>query len=212
MRSSFTTSLSPGTFNVVLGATLIEGLLATVAETILFSRIIPDGLIATILTIVAYFALSFLGYHIATNSSDPLVAFIGFNVEVAATSLLFSITTFVASIAIHAIGITLAVTILMTIAGGIFPQVLQRMGRAFFVALACLIAVELVLLLFTHSYPNTLSFIGALIFSGLLAYDWANAQSFGYRTHNSAITACCNLYMDIINIFVNVYNILIDQD
>ena len=104
---------------------------------------------------------------------------------------------------LNAILTTIGVTVVMIIAGQVFPGVFMSMGRALVVALSALIVVEIIMLIAGWSEPGFVDIIAAIIFSGLIGYDWAIAQS---RPHtvDGAVDACAGLYLDVINLFLRI--------
>ena len=110
----------------------------------------------------------------------------------------------------HAVIATGSVVAIMTILGSLFPNFFMSMGRALFITLTVVVVVELLSMLFGWHMPSFWDWLVALLFSGYIAYDWAEAQ---YRpcTSDDAVDACAGLYLDIVNLFLRILSISDDD-
>ena len=99
------------------------------------------------------------------------------------------------------------VNIVGTSLATMFPHVFAGLGRTLFIALVVSLIGEL-LTLFLFGYTGTFfDWIFVVIFSLYIGYDWHRAQSFP-KTLNNAIDSACDLYIDIINLFIRILQIL----
>ena len=202
-RYSGSGELSTAQFNLLIGVILLFGLFLNYLMakycTEYFININP------VVLIIGYLVLGFVGIGISNTSDNPFISFIGYLMVVVPTGVLISI--FVAgeegAVILNAILTTIGVTVVMIIAGQIFPGVFMSIGRALVIALFALIVVEIIMLIAGWSEPGFVDIIAALIFSGLIGYDWAIAQS---RPHtvDGAVDACAGLYLDVINLFLRI--------
>jgi FtsH-binding integral membrane protein len=102
---------------------------------------------------------------------------------------------------------TLLITIIMMLVSSLYPRVFLSLGRMLFVALLGLIAAGFVCVFALGTYPTILSIISAGIFSLYIGYDWVSAQT-GYKTLDNAIDSALDIYLDIVNLFLDLLQIL----
>ena len=96
------------------------------------------------------------------------------------------------------------------VAATAFPGTFAGMGRMLFVALIGLLIGQVVCMLF-RVYPTALSWAAAAIFSLYIGYDWVKAQAY-VRTLDNAVDSALDIYMDIINLFLQLVRILASRD
>ena len=86
------------------------------------------------------------------------------------------------------------------------------MGRVLGVCLTIVVLVELAVLLLHKFFglpylPTIWDALVALLFCLYIGYDWAKAQDVP-RTADNAVDAVLELYLDIINLFIRILEIL----
>jgi FtsH-binding integral membrane protein len=150
-------------------------------------------------------------------SSNAIVSFIGYNLVVVPVGVILSmaLTGFEQVTIMYAIYITGAVTVVMILLSVIFPKVFLSMGRVLGVCLLVVVIVELIALIGARflgwSYlPTIWDALVALLFCLYIGYDWAKAQEMP-RTADNAVDAVVELYLDIINLFIRILEILGDS-
>ena len=111
------------------------------------------------------------------------------------------------SIVESAVLVTAIVTLSFMILATIFPGFFLSMGRALGVGLLVAIIAELVSMLIFRSVSSVFEWIFVAIFSLYIGYDWARANTCA-RTVNNAIDLAANLYLDIINLFLRILEIM----
>lgn len=103
----------------------------------------------------------------------------------------------------HALILTMLITIVMSISGFLFQKFYERIGNVLMFSLFILILVEV----FNYFIPvinlSYLDIISAIIFSLFIGYDVYVASKVE-RTLLSAIDCGCNIYLNIINLFVDI--------
>lgn len=158
--------------------------------------------------IIGYFVLAIIGMLMSAKSDNPVVSFIGYNLVVLPVGAVLSVclSDIAPDLIMHVVTVTVGVTLVMLIAGTLFPRAFMSIGRALFIALLAVIIIELICMLFGVFMPTFWDFIVALIFCGYIGYDWAVAQQ-EYRTLDNAIDACVGLYLDIVNLFLRLLSI-----
>ena len=112
------------------------------------------------------------------------------------------------SVVKSAVLITAIVTLSFMIAGTIFPGFFLSLGRVLAFSLLFMIVGGLInLLLFRGRGYILYEWLGAAIFSLYIGYDWARANTCA-RTVDNAIDLSASLYLDIINLFLRIVQIM----
>lgn len=207
-RSVGVDTLSRNAYNLLIGAVLLWGfainwyLVATIPVESLLS-------INKWVFFGGYFVSCIAGIAMFSMSSNPIISFIGYNLVVVPFGLILNI--FLAKVdpnIVHAaIQTTALVTLGMMTLGTIFPQFFAKIGSALFWSLLLVIIVEIVQSLFFNMHSGIIDWIVALIFCGYIGYDWGRANSIP-RTVDNAIDSAAALYMDIINLFIRIVEIM----
>lgn len=209
-RHNYYGEMSRSSYNLLIGGVLLWGFainaLMVKYATPHILGLNPLGLI------IGYFALSIIGMIISAKSDSAIVSFIGYNLVVVPVGAVLSVALVgTSSVSImHAVIATGAVVAIMTILGSLFPNFFMSMGRALFITLTVVVVVELLSMFFGWHMPSFWDWLVALLFSGYIAYDWAEAQ---YRpcTADDAVDACVGLYLDIVNLFLRILSISDDD-
>ena len=149
-------------------------------------------------------ALFIIGGRVAYKSDSPTISFIGFNLVVLASSIILSTSHITLDAAKHAATITIFIVAIMVAVSSIYPHKFLKLGHYLAIALGGVLIIEIICLLFTHSWPKIIDVIAALVFAGFVGYDWAEAHYCTFRNLDSAIDSCVSLYLDIINLFINI--------
>lgn len=102
----------------------------------------------------------------------------------------------------------------MTIYGYTTKRDLSKMGSFLIMGLIGIVLVGLVNLFLQSSMLSTvISLVSVLIFTGLTAYDMQTVKSIYYETEGTerekaGVFGALNLYMDFVNIFISLMNLL----
>jgi len=139
-------------------------------------------------------ALSFVGY---TLIAAPIGMVLCLSLQGVPVSIIKS-----------AVLITAIVSLSFMIAGALFPGFFLKLGRVLLFSLLFTIVGSLIsALLFRHSGNMMFEWIGAAVFSLYIGYDWARANTCA-RTVNNAIDLSASLYLDIVNLFLRILQIM----
>lgn len=209
-RSDYGNTMSRSSYNLLIGGILLWGF---IINALMVKYATPYILsINPIALIIGYFIIAFLGIFISARSTSAIVSFIGYNMVVVPVGAILSVTLAgVSSVSImNAVLVTGGVVFIMTLLGSIFPNFFLSMGRALFVALTAVIIIELLTMLFGWHLPSFWDWLIAILFSGYIAYDWADAQ-YSTCTADDAVDACVRLYLDIVNLFLSILDISLDD-
>jgi FtsH-binding integral membrane protein len=200
--------LTSSTFNLLLGATLLWGfalnwwMVATIPAEIVKA-------INPIVFIVGYIVSAFAGCWLMFASNKPALSFLGYNLIVVPIGLVLVMVLpgFAHEHIVAAVRTTVLLTVAMMVLGTIFPRFFQRIEGALFWALLISVVVELVQILIFKVKLGVMDWIVAAIFCGYIGVDWGRANSIE-RTVDNAIDSAGALYLDIINLFIRVLQII----
>lgn len=193
-------------FNLIIGLVIVYGILMNILIIKFFTPYILA--LNPILMIVMYFIMCTAGITLYKASDNPITSFFGYNLVVLPIGILLCtcLQQYSTYIIFEAFIMTLLITILMTLISSLYPKVFLSLGKMLFFALLCLIAVEIICLLF-GMYPTIISWIAVGIFSLYIAHDWAAAQEVEHTVDN-AVDVAANIYIDVVNLFVNLLALL----
>lgn len=202
-------------------ALTISGIVALVTSTnaALMNRIYhnPGILIGLV---IGQFALVFLisaGIR-RISTAAASAAFIVYSVLNGFT-LSYIFILYASSTIFTAFFITAGTFALFSIYGMTTKKDLTRLGSLLFMGLIGIILASLVNMFFASSMITTvISYVAVLVFVGLIAYDTQRLKQLYYEsngsevTRNLAIVGALILYLDFINLFLNILRILNDND
>ena len=213
--------ISEKKYNMVLGGTVFYGLFLNVILCAVFGETMVDwmsGMSQTgmILVTVLLCVPVVIGGIISTVSHNPVVSFIGYNMVVLPIGLLVSTSVSLylqagmGDLVFQAIVYTACVTFIMIALACAFPNFFAKLGGILCGALIGLIIAELIALIFFHAHQSIFSWIGAIIFSLYIGFDYWRAQQYP-KTVDNAIDCAVDIYLDIINLFLRILSILSDS-
>jgi FtsH-binding integral membrane protein len=201
-------SISPNMYNLVIGLTLCWGFLI---NWLMVKSISPASIasINPILFFVGYFASCFFGMYLFSAFDSPLLSFIGYNFVVVPFGLIINIVVaqYDPDLVLNAVKVTGMVTFLMMVLGALFPKFFQRIAGGLMIALIAVIIVEAIEVFIFKIHHGILDWAVVLIFCGYIGFDWSRANQIP-RTVDNAIDSAASLYMDIINLFVRILQIM----
>ncbi len=200
--------ISASVYNLILGAVLLWGfalnwwMVATIpTETI--------KAINPLVFIIGYFASAIVGCIIIFSSKNPIISFFGYNMIVVPIGLV--LVMFIPGHSqeniIAAVRVTTLLTVSMMVLGTLFPAFFKRIEAALFWALCITIVVELLQIFVFDVKLGVMDWIVAAIFCGYVGVDWGRANQIE-RTVDNAVDSAASLYLDIINLFVRVLEII----
>ena len=202
--------LTNSRFNLFLGLFILYGVLVNVLISFLMA-----GHEFTSAQMIAVLVLSLVcgiaGVFVALKNDRPIVSFLGYNMLVIPFGLMLSMIVQLYSpmVVFEALFLTAMIMFVMIIAATIIPEWFKGLGTVLFIALIGLIIAE-VICVFIGITPLWISAISALIFSCYIGYDWTMAQA-GPKTLDAAIDSALNIYLDIVNLFLDLLRIVGDN-
>jgi len=203
--STGTSSLTESAFYALLGGMVTWGLGVTaVCAHVATEMNFHMGLIGLL---VLGLGIPILGIFMTRAENIP-VAFLGYNLICAPFGFVLSpmLNQYSPNVVLNVALQTAAIAVVMGFAGVTFPGVFSKLGSALFFALIGLIVVQLVSIFVPSMRGDWISIIAAGIFSLYIGYDMWRASTIPQTAH-SAIQVAAALYMDIINLFVNLLSL-----
>lgn len=202
--------ISERAFNLLIGGVLLWGFLLNYAMVALFSDQIVHFLSGAgfIPFLIGYIVLVLIGSALIARP-NPVLSFVGYNLIAVPIGLLLCVAlTGVSTDTIRtAILLTAIITLSFMIVSMIFSAFFLSLGRVLLFSLLFTMLGELFSLIFFRGRSLFYEWIYAGIFSLYIGYDWARANTCA-RTVNNAIDLSASLYLDIINLFLRLVEIL----
>jgi len=200
--------VSDSNYNLIIGLVLAWGFFLNylIVKFITFTITSGTGMIVFILL---FFASSMIGSSIMHKSNNPVISFLGYNLIAIPFGFIVNLVVqnYSPTLVQQAMLITGIVTVVMMMAGTMFPAIFQKIQGALTIALISVIVIQLVtVFIFKQSY-GIFDWIVAIIFCGYIGYDWGRANRIP-KTVDNAIDSAAALYMDIINLFLRILRIL----
>lgn len=199
-------------FYLVIGAVLTWGFVLTA----LVSQATAMWQPGIVMLLLVGLALPIVGIILSVASDNPLVSFVGFNLVVGGIAAILGPVLAMYAIkspgAIeHAAAFTAGVTVVMGASGFVFPDFYRSIGGALFAALCALVIVSFVSLFIPGLRDNhVLDYVAAIIFSLYIGFDMWRASEMP-STVDNAVDVAVSLYLDIINLFLNLLSIFGDD-
>ncbi len=201
-------AMSRNAFYFVMGCVLSWGFVATYIVSELTTNWRPGLgmylLVGLVLPIVGI---------LLSMSGSALVSFLGYNLVVIPFGAILGpalaqYQVMYPGIVSEAATLTAAVTGVMALSGLMFPDFYRSIGGALFGALMALVVVS-ILSLFIPALAKfaVIHYIAAGIFALYIGYDMHRASEIP-ATLDNAVDVCISLYLDIINLFLRILEIL----
>jgi len=202
------TQISASSYNLIIGLTLCWGFLLNWLTVVSIPVESLQGINPWVF-FIGYFLCCMSGSFILARSDKPLFSFIGYNMIVVPFGLVLNliVSHYSSSLVQEAMRVTGEITFVMMLLGSMYPAFFLGIGRALFFALLTAIVVQIIEVFVFHKTHPVMDWIIAIIFSGYIGYDWARANAIP-KTLDNAIDSAAALYLDIINLFIKVLQIL----
>lgn len=196
--------------------TLLEGAVVAVGSTISYSWEFNWWLL------IGTFLVSILGIFMFTGSSNPVTSGLGVTIMAGALGLMLGpvVAHYDMSVVLQAVVLTGTVMVVMSVMGLMFPQVFRGLGPWVLPVLTLLLVglfSEAILVAVGVPYGNmstvhyVLTWVGIVIFTALVAYDWARALDMPHNLDN-AIDASGGILLDGVNLFIRILELLGSAD
>ena len=202
LNSGIEDNISTQTYNIIIGAMIVYGLLVNAIIVAKFADVFVN--MNPIALIVGYFVCCIAGTVIAHRSNNPAMSFLGYSLVVLPIGALMS--TFVPSYYVQDIKsaalVTGVIVIVMTGVATAKPQWFSGLGTTLFISLILGLVGQLIAMLLGYA-GNIFNWFFVIIFSLYVGYDWMKAQAYP-KTVDNAIDSSLDIYLDIINLFIRL--------
>lgn len=203
--------ISERAFNLIIGAMLMWGFLLNFITVALFGEQVLRLVygMKPLVFLIAYFVLVMVG-NVMVVKGGALMSFFGYTLIAAPIGMVLclSLQGIPVDVIKSAVLITAIVTLSFMIASTLFPGFFLKLGRVLLFSLLFMIVGSLINMFLFHGRGyQVYSWLGAGIFSLYIGYDWARANTCA-RTVDNAIDLSASLYLDIINLFLRIVQIL----
>lgn len=202
--------ISERSFNLIIGAVLLWGFLLNYLMVALFGAQITRTVAGTnpFVFLIGYFVLVLIGSALLSKE-NPVMSFLGYNLIALPIGVVVCacVTGVPVGIVKSAVLVTAIVTLSFMILATVFPGFFLSMGRALGISLLVALAAEVLTMLIFRTGGSMFEWIFVVIFSLYIGYDWARANTCA-RTVDNAIDLAANLYLDIINLFLRILEIM----
>ena len=201
--------ISANTFNLLFALTTVFGwaIYAAAANAYLHTKL-------STFEWVAFFVVSLIGCFVAAAESIP-IKFVGMTMIAGGLGAICGpfIGKFKMASVIDILFATIVITLVLGAAGWLYPKSLASWGSGLLTALIALIIVQLLLPVIyallglpLKGLIHTLDWIGILLFSLYLVYDFNRAQEL-QKTPDNAISCGIAVFLDMVNIFIRLLEI-----
>lgn len=204
MNSGLSDTLSRAMYNAVIIGLVLYGFLVNA----LMMYLVGDSLagLDSPVVLIGYLVCVLAG-SFCTSSNKPALSFLGYNLIVVPIGVILSQTLpFYQHVVMEAVLLTGSITAVMMALATIFPDWFLGMGRTLAVSLLASLIGNLAAALMRLS-TEPFAWIISIIFTLYIGFDLSRAQVYP-KTLDNAIDSACDLYMDIINLFLRLLRIL----
>ena len=201
-------------YNLIMGGTILYGLIIDALICIL----VPNAwqITNSFAFIIIYFLSCILGSIITYKSDNPLISFLGYNLIIFPLGLIVSeVVNAYGGISSSIVGLAFMITAIivgvMMILSTRFPKFFSNLGGPLFGTLIGLLVAGLFGMIFGMSniFYSVYCYIGAGLFSLYIGYDFYRANCSSYpKTIRNAICDAANIYIDIVNLFIRILQII----
>ncbi|MBR1561128.1 MAG: US12 family protein [Clostridia bacterium] len=202
--------VSERTFNLVIGGVLLWGFLLNYLMVALFGPQITrfvEG-IGILPFLIGYFVMVIIG-SVMIGKGGAAMSFLGYNLIALPIGVVVCacVDGVPMNVVKSAVLVTAIVTLSFMILGTLFPDFFLGMGRVLIVGLSVAIVAELITALIFRRVSPVYEWGFVALFSLYIGYDWARANTCA-RTVDNAVDLAATLYLDIINLFLRVLEIM----
>lgn len=160
-------------------------------------------------------AVPIVGIIIAFKSDQWFTSLMGYTLVVLGLGAIIgpTVALYKTGVVLAALMATFGVTCVMSFVGAIYPKSLENWGGYLFGGLTALIFVRVAQLIMigmgvqeTIWYMPFVEYLGALLFSLYIIYDWNRAVRLPHTLDN-AVDCALAIYLDVVNLFLQFLRI-----
>ena len=203
------TGISTSVYNLIMGGMILYGIIINIVMCMTCTKLALS--INPIVLFVGYLVLVIAGTFMVHRSRSTAVRFVGYNMIVVPMGLILSVvvqayggvSSAVVMQAFLYTGIITGIMILLSIA---FPKFFSKIGG---MLLGCLIGmiIAYIVVWLLHIDTIIIAYFGAVLFSLYIGYDVWRSQQVPHTVGN-AVASACEIYVDIVNLFLRLLEIL----
>ena len=203
------TGISTSVYNLIMGGMILYGIIINIVMCMTCTKLALS--INPIVLFVGYLVLVIAGTFMVHRSRSTAVRFVGYNMIVVPMGLILSVvvqayggvSSAVVMQAFLYTGIITGIMILLSIA---FPKFFSKIGGMLF---GCLIGmiIAYIIVWILHIDTIIIAYFGAVLFSLYIGYDVWRSQQVPHTVGN-AVASACEIYVDIVNLFLRLLEIL----
>ena len=203
------TGISTSVYNLIMGGMILYGIIINIVMCMTCTKLALS--INPIVLFVGYLVLVIAGTFMVHRSRSTAVRFVGYNMIVVPMGLILSVvvqayggvSSAVVMQAFLYTGIITGIMILLSIA---FPKFFSKIGG---MLLGCLIGmiIAYIVVWLLHIDTIIIAYFGAVLFSLYIGYDIWRSQQLPHTVGN-AVASACEIYVDIVNLFLRLLEIL----
>ena len=203
------TGISTSVYNLIMGGMILYGIIINIVMCMTCTKLALS--INPIVLFVGYLVLVIAGTFMVHRSRSTAVRFVGYNMIVVPMGLILSVvvqayggvSSAVVMQAFLYTGIITGIMILLSIA---FPKFFSKIGGMLF---GCLIGmiIAYIIVWILHIDTIIIAYFGAVLFSLYIGYDIWRSQQLPHTVGN-AVASACEIYVDIVNLFLRLLEIL----
>lgn len=202
-------SMSRRMFYLLIGGILTWGFILTAGVSSLTSTWTPNIWVF----LAVGLGIPLIGVLMSTLSDNWAISFLGFNLVTGAFGALLGpvIAAFkvqMPGVVTEAAELTALITAVMALSGFAFPNFYEKIGGALFTALGAVIVVSLASLFIPALAELTIiHYAAAAVFALYIGFDMYRASQIA-ATVDNAVDVSVALYLDILNLFLQILKIL----
>jgi len=210
MNSLFGDTMSNRKYNLIIGGCLLYGFILNALIVGAFGNFFMG--MNPIVFLIGYIVCCITGVML-TRSNSPAISFLGYNLVVVPIGAVLSVCLpgYNDMDIFMAIIITGIVVLGMTCLSTAYPAAFLKMGRTLFATFIIAFIAEILAVFLFGYVGNMFNILFVGLFSLYIGYDWCKAQMYP-KTLDNAIDSACDLYLDIINIFIRLLSIFGNRD
>lgn len=172
-----------------------------------------------ILILILGLVVPFIGIKIALDTDEWFMSFFGYNLVILGLSAITGpvINHYTSGTVVAAFMATCAVSVVLSIAGVLYPRSLESLGGYLFGGLLALVFVrvgQLILVslgMYQYGFISLVEYGAAILFSLYIVYDWNRGLEMA-RTLSNAVKTSLGIYLDIINLFLSLLRLMGNED
>jgi len=161
--------------------------------------------------LVIVLIVSILGVIISLKSNNPFISFIGYLMVAVPFGMMLGpvVAMYTTASVVRVLFITTTIVVVLGVVGAIIPDNLEGWGSYLFGGLILLLIGSFIVPiagLFGIPIDHALTWmdwIGVLLFSGYVVFDWNRAMRVPFTMDNS-IDCALAIYLDFVNIFIRL--------